>query len=85
MMEQNGGNILWVRRAFGDFIGWMNAYNFLTYSFASLGLGYIMCFSYLVCNTPHTTLHYTTLHYTTLYYTHHTNNKKASLSNGRVD
>ena len=55
MMEQNGGNILWVRRAFGDFIGWMNAYNFLKYSFASLGLGYIMCFSYLVC---HTQLHH---------------------------
>ena len=42
------GNILWVRRAFGDFMAWMNAYNYLAYSFASLALGYILFVDYLV-------------------------------------
>lgn len=27
MMNENGGNILWVQRAFGDFLGWVNAFN----------------------------------------------------------
>eukprot|EP01120_Amphizonella_sp_Union-15-10_P009387 TRINITY_DN3541_c0_g2_i1.p1 TRINITY_DN3541_c0_g2~~TRINITY_DN3541_c0_g2_i1.p1 ORF type:complete len:482 (+),score=58.60 TRINITY_DN3541_c0_g2_i1:88-1533(+) len=27
MMDQNGGYIIWVQRAFGDFGGWMNGYN----------------------------------------------------------
>eukprot|EP01104_Vermistella_antarctica_P007930 TRINITY_DN1967_c1_g1_i3.p1 TRINITY_DN1967_c1_g1~~TRINITY_DN1967_c1_g1_i3.p1 ORF type:complete len:517 (+),score=23.83 TRINITY_DN1967_c1_g1_i3:310-1860(+) len=27
MMDENGGTILWVTRAFGPFLGWMNGYN----------------------------------------------------------
>ncbi|KAL6078954.1 Amino acid permease [Balamuthia mandrillaris] len=27
LIKENGGNIIWVQRAFGDFGGWVNAYN----------------------------------------------------------
>eukprot|EP01087_Luapelamoeba_hula_P009332 TRINITY_DN2405_c0_g1_i1.p1 TRINITY_DN2405_c0_g1~~TRINITY_DN2405_c0_g1_i1.p1 ORF type:complete len:396 (+),score=39.51 TRINITY_DN2405_c0_g1_i1:180-1367(+) len=47
MMPQNGGNVLWVRRAFGNFGGWVNAYNFLICSVASLSLYPILFFDYL--------------------------------------
>jgi amino acid transporter len=27
LSNENGGNVVWVQRAFGDFLGWVNAYN----------------------------------------------------------
>jgi amino acid transporter len=38
MIDENGGNVVWVQRAFGNFVGWMNAYNNLINSIMSLAL-----------------------------------------------
>eukprot|EP01114_Cavostelium_apophysatum_P024194 TRINITY_DN9404_c0_g1_i1.p1 TRINITY_DN9404_c0_g1~~TRINITY_DN9404_c0_g1_i1.p1 ORF type:complete len:393 (+),score=66.08 TRINITY_DN9404_c0_g1_i1:238-1416(+) len=29
MMDENGGTVVWTARAFGDFIGWINSYNYV--------------------------------------------------------
>ncbi len=47
MMDDNGGNIIWVQRAFGSFIGWINAYNYIISCFASLALYPILFVDYM--------------------------------------
>lgn len=53
MMNQNGGNIIWVRRAFGLFVGWINAYNYLTNAIASMALYVILFVDYLPGTFPY--------------------------------
>eukprot|EP01087_Luapelamoeba_hula_P021477 TRINITY_DN7520_c0_g1_i1.p1 TRINITY_DN7520_c0_g1~~TRINITY_DN7520_c0_g1_i1.p1 ORF type:complete len:588 (+),score=89.19 TRINITY_DN7520_c0_g1_i1:38-1801(+) len=47
MMKQNGGNILWAKRAFGHFGGWINAYNNIIYFIISLSLNIVLLTAYL--------------------------------------
>lgn len=47
MVDENGGNIVWVQRAFGPFIGWINAFNYLVSAFASMALYPILVIAYL--------------------------------------
>jgi amino acid transporter len=47
MMSENGGNVVWVQRAFGDFIGWINAFNCLVQSFSSMSLLVVLFVEYL--------------------------------------
>lgn len=47
MMESNGGGFLWVHRAWGPFIGWLNGWNALASSFINLGLLVLLFPGYL--------------------------------------
>ena len=47
MVDENGGNIVWVQRAFGPFLGWVNAFNYLVSAFASMSLYPILVIDYL--------------------------------------
>jgi amino acid transporter len=50
MINENGGNVVWVQRAFGDFIGWVNAFNCVVQSFVSLSLLVVLFVEYLPYN-----------------------------------
>jgi amino acid transporter len=53
MMDSNGGGFLWVHRAWGPFIGWLNGWNAMASSFINLGLLVLLFPGYLsVATTP---------------------------------
>jgi hypothetical protein len=67
MVDENGGNIVWVQRAFGPFLGWINAFNYLVSAFASMALYPILVIDYLpqhwqVPHTPHSRHTHTRAH-----------------------
>ena len=47
MVDENGGNVVWVKRAFGDGIGFFNAFNNIAQSFSSLALLAVLFVEYL--------------------------------------
>jgi len=47
MIAENGGNVVWVQRAWGDLIGWVNAFNNLAASFSSMSLLVVLFVDYL--------------------------------------
>jgi amino acid transporter len=50
-MPENGGNVVWVQEAFGDFLGFINAYNNLASSISSLALLVVIFASYIPFGT----------------------------------
>jgi len=52
MMSENGGNVIWVQRAFGDFLGFVNAYNNIIQSIFSSSLLSILFVQYLQLTIP---------------------------------
>jgi len=47
MVNVNGGNVIWVQRAFGDFVGWVNAYNGMICSFSSMACLVVLFVEYI--------------------------------------
>eukprot|EP01119_Soliformovum_irregulare_P010477 TRINITY_DN2583_c0_g1_i1.p1 TRINITY_DN2583_c0_g1~~TRINITY_DN2583_c0_g1_i1.p1 ORF type:complete len:477 (+),score=95.86 TRINITY_DN2583_c0_g1_i1:67-1497(+) len=47
MISENGGNVVWVQRAWGDLIGWVNAFNNLASSLSSMSLLVVLFVDYL--------------------------------------
>eukprot|EP01090_Pellita_catalonica_P020291 TRINITY_DN7181_c0_g1_i1.p1 TRINITY_DN7181_c0_g1~~TRINITY_DN7181_c0_g1_i1.p1 ORF type:complete len:528 (-),score=60.97 TRINITY_DN7181_c0_g1_i1:447-2030(-) len=52
MISENGGNVVWIQRAFGDFLGWMNAYNLLGNTIASMSVTVVLFIEYLPHEFP---------------------------------
>lgn len=48
LMSENGGYIIWVQRAFGDFVGWVNSYNSMFCNFFDNATYPALFVSYLV-------------------------------------
>jgi amino acid transporter len=51
MMAENGGYVVWVQRAFGDFLGWVNAYDRLFCNIFDLALYPVIIVDYLASVT----------------------------------
>lgn len=47
LFNTNGGNVVWVQGAFGDFVGWVNAYNNVGSTFSSMTLLVVLFVDYL--------------------------------------
>jgi amino acid transporter len=47
MTSQNGGNILWVQQAFGDFLGWVNAFNIVSANIANIAMYPVLFVEYI--------------------------------------
>ena len=47
MYKENGGAVVWVQEAFGDFFGWMNAHNCLGYLLSSLAALVVLFVTYI--------------------------------------
>ena len=47
LIPENGGNIVWVQYAFGDFIGWVNAFNNVASNISSLACLAVLFVDYL--------------------------------------
>jgi len=47
LISENGGNVVWVQQAFGDFIGWWNAYSNILCNFSSLALLVVLFEQYI--------------------------------------
>jgi len=47
LIDENGGNVVWVRKAFGDTIGWFNAFNNIAQSFSSLAILVVLFVAYI--------------------------------------
>eukprot|EP01089_Gocevia_fonbrunei_P002095 TRINITY_DN12083_c0_g1_i1.p1 TRINITY_DN12083_c0_g1~~TRINITY_DN12083_c0_g1_i1.p1 ORF type:complete len:553 (+),score=88.05 TRINITY_DN12083_c0_g1_i1:155-1813(+) len=46
MMRENGGNIVWVQKAFGDFFGWLNAYDWVGQALATQAITVVLFVTY---------------------------------------
>jgi len=47
LISENGGNVIWVQQAFGDFLGWWNAYSNVLCNFSSLACLVVLFVNYL--------------------------------------